>query len=144
MDIHSILPNAMLWPIEQILKEQLEEGAGGSLLSVKSIQWIFNRAWQSRVLQFNLKDMVACNVTAWDWIYITFTMWSWSYKYMIGSKEQPIYPWLKACSNFHLHFEWLHVSFKVFTQWLLWVQLFVTMVVGLYRRNIFLIYFQSH
>ncbi len=60
--IYSITQNAMLWLIEQILKEQLEEGARGSLLSAKSIQWIFNRAWQSQLLQFNLKDMVVCNV----------------------------------------------------------------------------------
>lgn len=72
------------WLIEQILKEQLGDGARGSLLSAKSIQWIFNRAWQLQLLQFNLKDMLACNVMpVTDYIYIPFTMWRHSYKYRI-------------------------------------------------------------
>lgn len=58
MGIYRILPNAMMWLIEQILKEQffLRGPQGLCLLSAKSIQWIFNRAWQLQLLQFNLKD----------------------------------------------------------------------------------------
>lgn len=100
MDIHRILPNAMLWLIEQILKEQLEEGARGSLLSAKSIRWIFNRAWQLQLLQFNLKDISACNVM----LVTDYTVYS------LYSAEAELQIYDCRCRKTNLHLMWKLVA----------------------------------
>lgn len=47
--------------------------------------------------------------------------------WLLVKKKLVIYPWLKACSDFHLHFEWLHVSLRPLHTLLLRGQLLSTM-----------------